>query len=424
MADFNIDVNGSIANDSVTNAKLANEAQATLKGRAAGAGTGDPQDLTADQASTILDTATDPFVRTSAIPGDELTADELAAIQNAFTPSMANAFLTEFADISNTTGTNATVAGDIATAANAKVADAINDGVTTIAPSQNAVFDALALKQNTISFGTGVQTALGVNVGTAGAPVINGGALGTPSSGVATNLTGTAAGLTAGTVTTNANLTGPVTSVGNATAIADGALSIAKTSGLQAALDLKAALASPTFTGTPVAPTAATGTSTTQVATTAFVQQEIDATFPIAVLASTQTTTSATLVDVTGFSIAVDAGATYQMEGFLICQTATATTNGIWLSLNGPTIGAGTIVHNWTVSNTATANNARNNVGYNTGSASTDSPGIDTSFAALMNGTFIVGATGGTLQVRFASENAGTTVRVMAGSSLRLTRIA
>lgn len=47
-----------------------------------------------------------------------------------------------------------------------------------------------------------------------------GGALGTPSSGVATNLTGTAAGLTAGTVTTNANLTGVITSVGNATSIA------------------------------------------------------------------------------------------------------------------------------------------------------------------------------------------------------------
>ena len=42
-------------------------------------------------------------------------------------------------------------------------------------------------------------------------------ALGTPASGVATNLTGTAASLTAGTVTTNANLTGDVTSSGNAT---------------------------------------------------------------------------------------------------------------------------------------------------------------------------------------------------------------
>lgn len=44
--------------------------------------------------------------------------------------------------------------------------------------------------------------------------------LGTPASGVATNLTGTASGLTAGNVTTNANLTGVITSVGNATSIA------------------------------------------------------------------------------------------------------------------------------------------------------------------------------------------------------------
>ena len=45
-------------------------------------------------------------------------------------------------------------------------------------------------------------------------------ALGTPSALVGTNITGTAAGLTAGTVTTNANLTGPITSTGNATAVA------------------------------------------------------------------------------------------------------------------------------------------------------------------------------------------------------------
>ena len=64
------------------------------------------------------------------------------------------------------------------------VADAINDGVTTVAPSQNAVFDALALK---------------------------------------------------------------------------------------------APIASPTFTGTPAAPTATAGTSTTQVATTAFVLAELAA---------------------------------------------------------------------------------------------------------------------------------------------------
>jgi hypothetical protein len=44
---------------------------------------------------------------------------------------------------------------------------------------------------------------------------------------------------------------------------------------LQTALDLKAPLASPALTGVPTAPTAATLTSTTQLATTAFVQQEL-----------------------------------------------------------------------------------------------------------------------------------------------------
>lgn len=41
--------------------------------------------------------------------------------------------------------------------------------------------------------------------------------------------------------------------------------------GIKTALDLKASLASPALTGTPTAPTAAVGTSTTQIATTAFV---------------------------------------------------------------------------------------------------------------------------------------------------------
>jgi len=54
-----------IAADSVTNAKLDNVPAATFKGSPVGAGTVNPIDLTADQASTILDSATDPFIRTS-----------------------------------------------------------------------------------------------------------------------------------------------------------------------------------------------------------------------------------------------------------------------------------------------------------------------------------------------------------------------
>jgi hypothetical protein len=47
-----------IANDAVTNAKLANMAAATIKGRAVGAGTGDPTDLTADQTIAIINSGT------------------------------------------------------------------------------------------------------------------------------------------------------------------------------------------------------------------------------------------------------------------------------------------------------------------------------------------------------------------------------
>jgi hypothetical protein len=47
---------------------------------------------------------------------------------------------------------------DVQTIANAKVSDAIVDGVTTVAPSQNAVFDALQFTRKLITNGTGSVT--------------------------------------------------------------------------------------------------------------------------------------------------------------------------------------------------------------------------------------------------------------------------
>jgi hypothetical protein len=89
--------------------------------------------------------------------------------------------------------------------------------------------------------------------------VVQGGALGTPSSGVATNLTGTAASLTAGTVTTNANMTGDVTSSGsNATIVTQvGGYQIAgrRNALLNGAMDLWQR-------GTSFTPTAGTATMT------------------------------------------------------------------------------------------------------------------------------------------------------------------
>ena len=77
------------------------------------------------------------------------------------------------------------------------------------------------------------------------------------------NLTGTAS-----SATTLTSLTASITELN----YVDGV-----TSAIQTQLDAKAALASPALTGTPTAPTASTGTNTTQIATTAYVQAEITA---------------------------------------------------------------------------------------------------------------------------------------------------
>jgi len=80
---------------------------------------------------------------------------------------------------------------------------------------------------------------------------------------------------------------------GKQATITDGDLTIARTSGLQAALDLKAALASPALTGTPTSPTASAGDNSTQIATTAYVDSAV----------SSETDTLSGLTDTTITSI-------------------------------------------------------------------------------------------------------------------------
>ena len=63
---------------------------------------------------------------------------------------------------------------------------------TALAASALVIGGGAGAAPSTTTTGTGVVTALGVNTGSAGAFVVNGGALGTPASGTVTNLTGTA----------------------------------------------------------------------------------------------------------------------------------------------------------------------------------------------------------------------------------------
>ena len=84
-----------------------------------------------------------------------------------------------------------------------------SSGSLTVTKTNGVAFGALA----TLTPGSGVPTALEDNVGSAGAFVVNGGALGTPSSGTLTNVTGLpistgVSGLGSGVPTTLANQAG------------------------------------------------------------------------------------------------------------------------------------------------------------------------------------------------------------------------
>jgi len=95
--------------------------------------------------------------------------------------------------VSNVSGLGTGVATALGISVGTAGSPVVNGGALGT-PSSGTLTSATGLPISTgvSGLGTGVATALAVNVGTAGSPVVNGGALGTPSSGTVTNLTGTA----------------------------------------------------------------------------------------------------------------------------------------------------------------------------------------------------------------------------------------
>jgi hypothetical protein len=116
--------------------------------------------------------------------------------------TLANTGALTLATVNSNTGAFGSVTAAPAVTVNAK-------GLVT-AVSTNTITPAVG---SITGLGTGVATALAINVGSAGAPVVNGGALGTPSSGTLTNCTGLPiAGIT-GTLPVASGGTGQTTAV-------------------------------------------------------------------------------------------------------------------------------------------------------------------------------------------------------------------
>lgn len=226
--DITVSNNGTswtIDTSAVTNAKLANVATNTFKGRVA-AGSGDVQDLTVAQVKTAL-----------AINNVDNTSDLNKPISTATAAALANKVDTSLLGANNGV---ATLGPDGKLNASQVNSIAISD--TFVVASQTAML-ALTAEVGDVAIRTDQNKSYILRQSPA-STLANWQELLTPTS--------------------------PVTSVFGRT----GAITAASGDYTVAQVTGAAPLASPALTGTPTAPTAATATNTTQIATTAFVKAQ------------------------------------------------------------------------------------------------------------------------------------------------------
>lgn len=195
------------------------------------------QDITASLIAgsideTKLDTSTNTsldLADSSTQPNDLVTTLNVSATSRIIGRTTAGAGVAE--ELTSTqvrTLINVEDGADVTDTANVTSAGALMDSevdadIKTLSlPANTTITTAAQTVLDDATVGAMVDTLGGAtSTGTGGLvratyPTLVTPALGTPASGVMTNVTGTASGLTAGNVTTNANLTGHVTSTGNA----------------------------------------------------------------------------------------------------------------------------------------------------------------------------------------------------------------
>lgn len=279
----------------------------------------------------------------------------------------------------------------------AVIVQTITNGDAIHSSSSDALFDALALKLDTSAFQSTFDTALaakttdnltegstnkyfttartlataltgfsaGAGTCTATDTVLQcfqklQGSVTAASGANITSLTGDgtasgpgAAAFTLATVNSNVGSFGTVTQVGTFTVNAKGLVTAASNTSIQIAesqvtslvsdLALKAPLASPALTGTPTSPTAAPGTNTTQLATTAFVIAEVTAgtaLAPASVISGNTTLASPTKfysADTSGgtFTATLPAAASNSGVEFNVINKTFGGSNNVTIALTG-----------------------------------------------------------------------------------------
>lgn len=124
------------------------------------------------------------------IAGSTLTTENLTLRANAADLTTGQINVTSSKEATNTTTASVAIAGGLAVAKRIYALDMTVTNTITGAVSGNAGTASAVAVGGITGLGTNVATALAVNVGSAGAFVVLGGALGTPSSGTLTNATG------------------------------------------------------------------------------------------------------------------------------------------------------------------------------------------------------------------------------------------
>ena len=470
MADFDINVTGTIADDSVTNAKLAPVPNATFKGGPVRAGLDNPVDMTPDQASTILDAATDPFVRTSAAqPLDaDLTAYANAAdaaarrvlidlgnVPNVDATNPANItqdathrFTTDaekatwnaliggsvFQTVWNATTNSPSLVSSIGTKGHyyiVNVAGSTNlDGITDWKVGDWAIFDGTVWRKvdNT-------DAVASVN-GLTGAVVLDtSNVADTSNKRYVTDaqlvVIGNTSGINSGdeTTTTIGSLINGATSKttpvdADELPLVDSAASnvLKKLSWANIKATLKTYFDAIYVTSGGALGTPSSGTATNLTGTASGLTAGLAVAMTKEVvtrITSDFSTSSTTLVDVTGGTAAMLANKDYIVEVDILFQS-TVTTTGLWLALNGPASPT-SVSYQYHIPVSAVAFHARIAAAYDAGSATTDVAVANTTYYVKLFGFVRNGANAGNLQLRLAAENANA-VSIRTGTRIKLTQ--